>query len=189
MTLIVSYPFYLKRNKKSLSRPNPKESTGLATSSLWMPPEKEEIFKSMENWARENVVPMLKPVEESWQPQDLLPDPTTDGFLDQVKEIRERAKEIPDDYFVVLVGDMITEEALPSYHARINGTQIYHDQTGIDDTPWAIWARGWSAEENRHGDLLNKYLYLSGRVDMKRIEMTLQYLIGTGMVRSIKLST
>lgn len=158
--------------RKSLGHPNPKESAG-STPSLWMPAEKAEIFNSMENnWARENVVPLLKPVKESWQPQDLLPDPMEDGFYDQMKEIRERAKEIPDDYFVVLVGDMITEEALPSYHARLNGNPLFHDQTGVDDTPWAIWARGWSAEENRHGDLLNKYLYLSGRVDMKQIEVT-----------------
>ena len=73
---------------------------------------------------------------------------------------------------------MITEETLPTYHARINGTEIFHDQTGIDETPWAIW----SAEENRHGDLLNKYLYLSGRVDMKQVETTIQYLIAAGMV-------
>jgi acyl-[acyl-carrier-protein] desaturase len=41
--------------------------------------------------------------------------------------------------------------------------------------------RAWTAEENRHGDLLNKYLYLTGRVDMKQIEKTIQYLIGSGM--------
>ncbi|KAF4397893.1 hypothetical protein G4B88_019614 [Cannabis sativa] len=35
----------------------------------------------------------------------------------------------------------------------------------------------------RHGDLLNKYLYLSGRVDMRQIEKTIQYLIGSGMDR------
>jgi acyl-[acyl-carrier-protein] desaturase len=32
---------------------------------------------------------------------------------------------------------------------------------------WAQWVRQWTSEENRHGDLLNKYLYLSGRVNMK----------------------
>ncbi|KAG6393634.1 hypothetical protein SASPL_147878 [Salvia splendens] len=51
------------------------------------------------------------------------------------------------------------------------------DETGASLTPWAVW----TAEENRHGDLLNKYLYLSGRVDMKQIEKTVQYLIGSGM--------
>uniref|UniRef100_A0A7N0TWT6 Acyl-[acyl-carrier-protein] desaturase n=1 Tax=Kalanchoe fedtschenkoi TaxID=63787 RepID=A0A7N0TWT6_KALFE len=44
-----------------------------------------------------------------------------------------------------------------------------------------MWTRAWTAEENRHGDLLNKYLYLSGRVDMRQIEKTIQYLIGSGM--------
>ena len=34
-------------------------------------------------------------------------------------------------------------------------------------TPWARWTRGWTAEENRHGDLMNKYCYLSGRVNMR----------------------
>jgi hypothetical protein len=28
--------------------------------------------------------------------------------------------------------------------------------------------RQWTGEENRHGDLLNKYLYLSGRVNMRK---------------------
>ena len=31
------------------------------------------------------------------------------------------------------------------------------------------------------GDLLNKYLYLSGRVNMRSIEITIQNLIGSGM--------
>ncbi|CAA2977692.1 stearoyl-[acyl-carrier- ] 9-desaturase, chloroplastic [Olea europaea subsp. europaea] len=105
-----------------------------------MPPQKIEIFKSLENWAEQNLLVHLKPVEKSWQPQDLLPDPASDGFHDQVKELRERAKEIPDDYFIVLVGDMVTEEALPTYQTMLNTLD-----------------------------------------DMKQIEKTIQYLIGSGM--------
>ncbi|XP_059457671.1 stearoyl-[acyl-carrier-protein] 9-desaturase, chloroplastic-like [Corylus avellana] len=146
-----------------------------------MLPEKVEIFKSMEEWVRSDILTLLKPIEKSWQPQDFLPNPTSYGFIEQLNELRERTKDIPDDYFVVLVGDMITEEALPTYQALINGTKIFHDETGSDNTPWATWARGWSAEENRHGDLLNKYLYLSGRVDMKQVEKTTHYLIASGM--------
>ena len=37
------------------------------------------------------------------------------------------------------------------------------------------------AEENRHGDLMNKYLWMTGRVDMVAVERTIQYLIGSGM--------
>lgn len=32
----------------------------------------------------------------------------------QVSELRERAQELPDELLVCLVGDMITEEALPT---------------------------------------------------------------------------
>ncbi len=45
------------------------------------------------------------------------------------------------------------------------------DETGAQDQPWADWTRQWTAEENRHGDLLNKYLYLCGKVDMRQIEV------------------
>ncbi|XP_022728599.1 stearoyl-[acyl-carrier-protein] 9-desaturase, chloroplastic isoform X2 [Durio zibethinus] len=157
----------------------PKEVHVQVTHS--MPPQKIEIFKSLEDWAEKNILIHLKPVEKCWQPQDFLPDPASDGFDEQVKELRERAKEIPDDYFVVLVGDMITEEALPTYQTMLNTLDGTRDETGASLTPWAIWTRAWTAEENRHGDLLNKYLYLSGRVDMRQIEKTIQYLIGSGM--------
>lgn len=149
-----------------------------------MPPQKIEIFKSLEGWAETTLLTHLKPVEKCWQPQDFLPDPSSDGFEEQVKELRERAKELPDDYFVVLVGDMVTEEALPTYQTMLNTLDGVRDETGASPTPWAVWTRAWTAEENRHGDLLNKYLYLSGRVDMRQIEKTIQYLIGSGMVRS-----
>ncbi|KAG7996998.1 hypothetical protein I3843_01G189200 [Carya illinoinensis] len=156
------------------SYPCPRKMHVLFTRTML--PEKVEIFR-----ARRNVLILLKPVEQSWQPQDFLPDPTSDGFVEQVNELRKRTKDIPNDYFVVLVGDMITEEALPTYHATINDTEIYHDETDVRKTPRIIWAKGWSAEKNRHDDLLNKYLFLSGRVDMKQIEKIIHYFIGSGM--------
>ncbi|KAE8696298.1 desaturase [Hibiscus syriacus] len=145
-----------------------------------MPPQKIQIFKSLDNWVEKNIHVHLKPVEKSWEPQDFLPDPTSDGFYEQVQELRESAREIPDDYFAVLVGDMITEEALPTYQSFLNMADGVGDETGASLSSWAIWTRKWTAEENRHGDLLNKYLYLSGRVDMRQIEKTIQYLIASG---------
>lgn len=151
-----------------------------------MPSQKIEIFKYLEDWAEHNILIHLKPVDKCWQPQDFLPDSQTtgdtDGFLGQVKELRERAKEIPDDYFVVLVGNMITEDALPTYQTMLNTLDGVRDETGSSPISWAVWNRAWTAEENRHGDLLNKYLYLTGRVDMSQIERTIQYLITYGMV-------
>ncbi|BBN67351.1 Plant stearoyl-acyl-carrier-protein desaturase family protein, partial [Prunus dulcis] len=142
-----------------------------------MPPEKISIFKSLDDWAEDNILTHLKPVEKCWQPQDFLPDPAAsrdDGFHEQIKELRERAKEVPDDFFVVLVGNMITEDALPTYQTMLNTLDGVADETGSSPTSWAVWTRAWTAEEKRHGDLLNKYLYLTGRVDMSQIEKTIQ---------------
>ncbi|CAM8891917.1 unnamed protein product [Rhodiola kirilowii] len=157
----------------------PKEVHGQVSHSL--APEKVELFKSLEGWADENLLTLLKPVEKCWQPNDFLPDSTAEDFHDKVKELRLRSKELSDDYFVVLVGDMVTEEALPTYQTMLNTLDGVRDETGASPTPWALWTRAWTAEENRHGDLLNKYLYLTGRVDMRQIEKTIQYLIGSGM--------
>lgn len=99
----------------------------------------------------------------------------------QVQELRKRSDALPDDYLVVFVGDMITEEALPTYMTMLNTLDGVRDETGASKTPWATWTRAWTAEENRHGDLMNKYMYLTGRVNMKSIEVTIQNLIGSGM--------
>ncbi|KAF5950460.1 hypothetical protein HYC85_012453 [Camellia sinensis] len=115
----------------------------------------------MEGWVEKNVLIHLKPIEKCWLPRDLLPDPTSEEFFKQVKNVRERAKGIPNEYFVVLVGDMIIEEALPTYQTRYNYTQGVNDETRVSPSPWAIRSRAWTAKENKHGDLLNKYLYLS----------------------------
>ena len=155
-----------------------------------MAPEKVEIFKSLETWAEHNILIHLKPVDKSWQPTDFLPESeSSEGFYEQVKELRERCKQLPAEYFVVLVGDMITEEALPTYQTMLNTLDGVRDETGASLTSWATWIRAWTAEENRHGDLLNKYLYLSGCVDMKQIERSIQYLIRSGMVTSVNLSS
>jgi len=119
----------------------------------------------------------LKPIETNWQPADLLPDSTQENFLDEVKLLRESVRELSYDYVAVLVGDTITEEALPTYESWLM------DMEGIDQSNpqnWTSWIRGWTAEENRHGDLLNKFLYLSGRVNMRAMEVSTQYLIADG---------
>lgn len=38
---------------------------------------------------------------------------------------------------------------------------------GASPSAWGRWTRQWTAEENRHGDAMNKYMYMSGRVNMK----------------------
>jgi acyl-[acyl-carrier-protein] desaturase len=119
----------------------------------------------------------LKPIETNWQPTDFLPDATKETFFDEVKQLQESTRELSYDYMAVLVGDTITEEALPTYESWLM------DMEGVnqgDANGWSRWIRGWTAEENRHGDLLNKFLYLSGRVNMRAMETSTQYLIADG---------
>ncbi len=136
-----------------------------------------EVMQHLEKDVESLIEKYLIPVENIWQPTDFLPDSTKESFYEEVREIRELSKELDYDFWVVLVGDMITEEALPSYESWLM------DVEGIDQVErngWSKWIRQWTGEENRHGDVLNKYLYLSGRVNMKEIEKTTQYLINDG---------
>eukprot|EP00210_Caulerpa_lentillifera_P001906 g1833.t1 len=143
--------------------------------------ERFEIINSLDNFLKKDVLKYLKPIKKIWQPADFLPLPESDNFMEEVKELRERVKCLPLEYLVVLVGDMITEEALPTYMAMLNTLDGVRDETGAQKTAWGQWTRQWVAEENRHGDLLNKYLYLTGLVDLRKIEVTIQNLITSGM--------
>lgn len=144
-----------------------------------MNPQKQEVIAGMEGFVS-GQLGLLDSLEECWQPQDLLPDLTGDDWAERVGEFREPAKGLSDAVLVVLVGDMVTEEALPTYQSLLNGFEGIGDKTGTDKSSWAQWTRGWTAEENRHGDLLNKYLYLTGRVDMRAVELTIQNLLRNG---------
>lgn len=141
-----------------------------------------EVIQELGPWADTSLMRYLKPVHSCWQPQDLLPDPASPDFHDQVRahcarahthacrphssgghgaprarlaaprrwqrvvelavdstlearalsgaacaargpqvlELRKGAQQLPNDYLVVLVGDMVTEEALPSYMNMLN---------------------------------------------------------------------
>ncbi|CAL4932899.1 unnamed protein product [Urochloa decumbens] len=150
----------------------------------YLAPERLQVLKEMEPWVEEHVLPLLKSVEASWQPSDLLPDPAalgSDGFHEACIELRKRAAGVPDELLVCLVANMVTEEALPTYPSGLNRLEVVRDATGADATAWARWIRGWSAEENRHGDVLNRYMHLSGRFDMREVERTVQRLIRDGM--------
>jgi acyl-[acyl-carrier-protein] desaturase len=136
-----------------------------------------EVMQFLENKVEGFMEQYLIPIETIWQPTDFLPNTESDTFLEEVKELREIAKDLPYDFWVAMVGDTITEEALPTYESWLM------DVEGIDNVErnsWSKWVRQWTGEENRHGDLLNKYLYLSGRVNMREVEITTQYLISDG---------
>src|SRR3954469_613168 len=136
-----------------------------------------EVLRGMETFVGENLS-FLAPIEKAWQPTDYLPDLTAPDWREQVQRLREPAAGLSDEVLVVLVADMVTEEALPSYSVSLN--LLAEDFDGTSERPWARWLRGWTSEENRHGDLLNAYLRLTGRVDMRAVEVTVHHLLNNG---------
>ncbi|KQB99053.1 acyl-ACP desaturase [Pedobacter sp. Hv1] len=138
---------------------------------------RKEVLLHVEKYMLKMMPTYLKPIDTNWQPSDFLPDSTTDSFYQDIKILRENAKDLSYDLVAVLIGDTITEEALPTYESWL---MMMDDISRDEEGGWMKWNRNWTAEENRHGDLLNKYLYLSGRVDMRQMEISTQYLIADG---------
>lgn len=139
--------------------------------------QRREVMKHIEKYMLEKMPEFLKPIDEIWQPADFLPDASQDDFFQKVKELQQSAGELSYDLVAVLIGDTITEEALPTYESWLATVEGVSQE---EEGGWMKWTRHWTAEENRHGDLLNKYLYLSGRVDMRQMEISTQYLIADG---------
>ncbi|MCL5246347.1 acyl-ACP desaturase [Cellulophaga sp. 20_2_10] len=138
-----------------------------------------EVMKAIEGKVDGFIDSYLVPIDKIWQPTDFLPDSQSDNFFSEVEQIREEAKELGYDFWVTLVADTITEEALPTYESWLMDVEGV-DQHDGPENGWSKWVRHWTAEENRHGDVLNKYLYLSGRVNMREVEITTQHLIADG---------
>tara|TARA_R110002049_G_scaffold306800_4_gene505871 strand:- start:1431 stop:2396 length:966 start_codon:yes stop_codon:yes gene_type:complete len=136
-------------------------------------------MKAIEGKVEGYIESYLVPIEKIWQPTDFLPDSQSDNFFNEVEQIREEAKELGYDFWVTLVADTITEEALPTYESWLMDVEGIDQHSGVENG-WSKWVRQWTAEENRHGDVLNKYLYLSGRVNMREVEITTQHLIADG---------
>lgn len=139
--------------------------------------KRREVMRHLESNMLNTMFDYLKPVESAWQPADLLPDSTRDTFFSEIKELRESAEGLSYDLMAVLIGDTITEEALPTYESWLT---MVDGISKNEEGGWMKWVRHWTSEENRHGDLLNKYLYLSGRVNMRMMEVSTQYLIADG---------
>lgn len=144
-----------------------------------MHPRRIEIMRHLDPFIEEQIPVLLRDTETNWQPTDFTPDLTTEEGFQDLKVLREEAQLLSEDVLTILVGDMITEEALPTYSSWISVLEGV-ETSDHPRTPWRQWNRGWCGEENRHGDLLNRWLYLSGRVNMREVEVTTQNLIFDG---------
>jgi acyl-[acyl-carrier-protein] desaturase len=89
---------------------------------------------------------------ELWYPSDLL-RADQDNYVDEKRlaELRDRARAIPDNARVALALNILTEEGLPHFH------RLIAENLG-SRTFWNTWNNLWTAEEDRHGNILRDYV-------------------------------
>lgn len=136
-------------------------------------------MKHLEDFVADAIPDLTADPETCWQPSDFLPDMSAPDAFEQITGLQEKAAALSDDLLVVLIGDMITEEALPTYASWISQTDGF-DKSGEPRNGWGDWLRKWVSEENRHGDVMNRYMYLTGRINMREVEVTVQNLLTDG---------
>jgi acyl-[acyl-carrier-protein] desaturase len=98
-----------------------------------------------------------------WFSSDLLPY-SNGGDPAELQALRERAKSIPDNVRVSLALNLMTEEGLPHFHrllAQAFGT----------DSFWTKWNFLWTAEEDRHGNVIRDYCRDSHILDFRALEL------------------
>jgi acyl-[acyl-carrier-protein] desaturase len=95
-----------------------------------------EVMQSLEKDIAGFTDKYLIPVEQIWQPSDFLPDSREENFITKVKELKEAAMELDYDFWIVLIGDMITEEALPTYESWLMNVQGVDQENG---NAWSSW--------------------------------------------------
>ncbi|MCE2686901.1 MAG: acyl-ACP desaturase, partial [Cryomorphaceae bacterium] len=121
-------------------------------------PHQLEVLKAIEPEVGAFIDDKMNLPAECWQPSDFLPDLSQEDFPETIKALQLRMANLPDTVLVSLIGNIITEEALPSYQTFFNLLEGINEERNVSSiSPWVRWSRLWTAEENRHGDLLNKY--------------------------------
>jgi acyl-[acyl-carrier-protein] desaturase len=107
---------------------------------------------------------------ELWFPSDLIgpgPDECPDTHL---AELRARAEGIPDPARAALALNLLTEEGLPHFHRLL---AVYLG----DESFWRRWNNLWTAEEDRHGQVLHDYARDTRLLQQRKLEeMQFEYL-------------
>jgi acyl-[acyl-carrier-protein] desaturase len=108
---------------------------------------------------------------ELWMPSDLLQAEEPEaGPDDHLRRLRARAAGIPDFARAALALNTLTEEGLPHFH-RLIAVHLG------DDSFWRIWNNLWTAEEDRHGQVLHDYARDARLFEQRRIEeMQFEYM-------------
>lgn len=112
--------------------------------------QKYDVLRDIEGAVRDLISRHLSK-RELWYPSEFLPaDEGTDNDK-QIAELRKRAEGVSDCARVALTLNILTEEGLPHFH------RLIAHALGEEPT-WREWNGLWTAEEDRHGNILRDYI-------------------------------
>jgi acyl-[acyl-carrier-protein] desaturase len=130
--------------------------------------QKAEVLRCLELKVEELISSHVSK-RKLWFSSDFIPteEKMNDERTSIKTKLRERAKGIKDQVRVALAINLLTEEGLPHFHTLI--TKYLGDNSF-----WAKWTNMWTAEEDRHGNVIRDYVRDSQIFNFREIEL-MQY--------------
>jgi acyl-[acyl-carrier-protein] desaturase len=142
---------------------------GTATDPAIELASKVEVLRDLEGPVQE-LMEAHERKRELWFPADLIQPEAGVCPDDFVRRLRTQAEGIPDPIRAALALNMLTEEGLPHFHRLL---AVYLG----DESHWRRWNNLWTAEEDRHGQVLHDYARDTRLFDQRKIEeMQFEYL-------------
>lgn len=142
-------------------------------------PHEREVLESIEGVVQDHLKYLTTHDTKRWWAADYFDFMERDDYHDRLEELRTQARSLHPGLLAGLTGNIITEEGLPNFSSMF--AMLFPDKTGVSDSPWGVWQRGWSAEEDQHGSVLHQYLTLTGRVNMQAVDKTIYGFIKNGV--------
>jgi acyl-[acyl-carrier-protein] desaturase len=142
---------------------------GTATDPAIELASKVEVLRDLEGPVQE-LMEAHERKRELWYPSDLVQPEAGVSPDDFVRQLRAQAEGIPDPIRAALALNMLTEEGLPHFHRLL---AVYLG----DESHWRSWNNLWTAEEDRHGQVLHDYVRDTRLFDQRKIEeMQFEYI-------------
>ena len=135
---------------------------------------KAEVIKEIEPTV-EKLYDQHQAKQNLWFPNDFLPsdEKMDDDKKSVLEKLRERARSLSDAVKVALTLNTLTEEGLPHFH-RLIATYLGSDSI------WQKWNFMWTAEEDRHGNILRDYMRDTRILNFGVVEIMQYYYINSG---------
>jgi acyl-[acyl-carrier-protein] desaturase len=135
---------------------------------------KAEVLQCLESKVEEWISSHISK-RKLWFSSDFIPteEKMNDEQISIKTKLRERAKGIKDQVRVALAINLLTEEGLPHFHTLL--TKYLGDNSF-----WAKWTNMWTAEEDRHGNVIRDYVRDSHIFNFREIELMQFHYVESG---------